>query len=152
MPNWNDLRKYIDENYRLLDEGEDFVVLGWQQREQDGSLTRQAVFCFAMTAYAEPWVILQAKVCPEESLPARQALLLSADLTIGSLVLSEGVYLLRNTFSIYSLPLPDILLTVERMAWAAVALRQHIMNGAPLSGQVVNVQPSSALVAGHWTE
>lgn len=132
MPAWGELQRYARQNLKLLRDDSSSLVLGWQQLKQDGELSRQAVYVFPMDAYGEPWLVLMAPVCPEELILSRDALLLSSQLTIGALVVREGDYALRVTLSIKSLPLPDITLCIERLAWAAVALREHFMEGKPL--------------------
>jgi hypothetical protein len=132
MPDWGELQTYARHNLKLLLDEPSAMVLGWQQQREDGELTRQAVYVFAKTAYGEPWVVLLAPVCPEELISSRAALLLSSELTIGALVVRNADYALRVTLSTQSLPLPDIVLCMERLAWAAVALREHFMEGKPL--------------------
>lgn len=132
MPDWCELQTYIRLNLKMLSDGPDAMVIGWQHPQEAGEPTRQALYVFKMTAYGEPWLVLLAPVCPEELVSARNALLLSSELTIGALVVHDGAYALRATFSTKSLPLSDITLCMERLAWAAVALREHFMEGKPL--------------------
>lgn len=143
MPDWGELQTYARQNLKMLSDGPSAMVLGWQQQIEAGEPTRQAVYVFEMTAYGEPWVVLLAPVCPEELISSRAALLLSSELTIGALVVRNADYALRVTISTKSLPLPDLALCMERLAWAAVALREHFMEGKPLlAGQPSKSSPT----------
>lgn len=154
MPNWGELQTYARQNLKLLQDGESHMVLGWQQQSADGEPSRQAVYVYAMEAYGEPWLVLMAPVCPEELILSRAALLLSSQLTIGALVVREDDYALRATLAIKSLPLADILLYIERLAWAAVTLRDHFMDGKPLVADQPDLNSSSAppVLHGLWTD
>ena len=154
MPDWDELQTYARQNLKLLLDDSSNMVLGWQQLKVDGEPTRQAVYVFPMDAYGEPWLVLVAPVCPEELILSRDALLLSSRLTIGALVIRENDYALRVTLSIQSLSLPDITLCIERLAWAAVALREHFMEGKPLvAGQPdKNGATAPPILHGLWAD
>lgn len=153
MPDWGALQTYARQNLLMLSDAPDSMVLGWEAPQAESEPARQAVYVFPMTAYAEPWLVLIAPVCPEACIAARDALLLSSRLTIGSLVLRGSDYALRVTLSTHSLPLADIVLGIERLAWAAVALRDHFMDGKPLVGEAPRSSGTDARVLHTpWTD
>jgi hypothetical protein len=155
MPSWEELQNYVRKNLRMLSDQPNLMVLGWQHTESDGTLVRQAVSVFEMTAYKEPWLILLAEVCPEEALSEHEVLRLNGELTFGGLVKSEAGYALRYTMSIKALPLDDILVCIERLAWAAVALRQQLLSAAQGDAKSEDAPAESggkAVVHTHWTE
>ena len=156
MPDWGALQTYARQNLLMLSDTPESMVLGWEAPapgQGQGEPARQAVYVFPMTAYAEPWLVLIAPVCPEACIASRDALLLSSRLTIGGLVVRGSDYALRVTQSTKALPLPDIVLGIERLAWAAVALREHFMDGKPLVGEAPRSAGTDARVLHTpWTD
>lgn len=144
MPNWDELEAYVRANLKLLDEDGRALIIGWQSRHDDGRIDRQAVHVSPMTAYSEPWIVLVAEVGPDTLLSLHEALQLNADLTIGALALYQGFYGLRCSLNIKNLPLDDIVLFSERLALAAVEIRQRLTQSA--------APAQSANVQGYWSK
>src|SRR5436309_3536449 len=117
MPSWAELQSYVRQNLLMLNDTPTSMALGWQYQEKDGAKGRQALFVYEMPAYGESWLVMAADICPEEALTPRDALAVNSELTLGALALREGTYGLRDTFSIQALPLPDIVVWMERLVW-----------------------------------
>jgi hypothetical protein len=152
MPDWGELQTYARQNLKLLRDEPDSMAFGWQEKKADGGLSRQAVYVFQMTAYAEPWLVMLAPVCPESLIGSREALSLNNQLTIGALVVRNNDYALRVTISMKSLPLRDITLCMERLAWAAVALREHFMEGKPLIASQAPKSADAPILPNLWAD
>jgi hypothetical protein len=144
MSNWDELEAYVRANLKVLDQDGRALIIGWQSRNDDGTLDRQAVHVSPMTAYREPWVVLVARLGPDTMLTLAEALQLNADLTIGALSLYPGFYGLRCSLNTHRLAVDDVILFMERLALAAVEIRKRLTQ--PQSpAKLANVQ-------GYWSK
>jgi hypothetical protein len=99
MASWDGLRNYIKANYTIgMDE---LDVLGLDFRLDNGRT--QKVMVNRQTLNGADWVQILSPVCEEAEIAPRDALVRSADMVVGGLVLIDGTIYVRH-----SLPLKDL--------------------------------------------
>jgi hypothetical protein len=100
MATWEDVRQYIHTNYRVADEAPGVVRMIFDL----GNGRAQNVFVSSKAVGAYEYLSIWTPVCHESRMPARDALVRNADLTLGALALApDGTMILRQ-----SVPLKDL--------------------------------------------
>lgn len=102
MPDWTALRAYINNNYKIAEDGVDALKLVF---DVDGSRT-QAVWIRKMGDSG--WAEISTAVCREDEISPRDALVRSGKMIVGGLALHDcGLVIFRHSFPLANLDADD---------------------------------------------
>lgn len=122
---WDELRVHLRATYAVVRDDPDAIALSWNVTIGEQQLV-QGVGLAPMTVEGRPWVTMIADLFPEPALPPRIGLLYQDRLPFGSLVLRQGVFLLRHGLPLDKLSLDELDWTVLLLAREATQLRVNV--------------------------
>ena len=100
MATWNDLRKYIYSQYQVTQEAPGVIRLIFTL----GNGRKQNVLVSGKQAGSFEYFVIWTPICHESQIPAREAMLRNATMSIGALgIIPDGTVILR-----WSAPLKDL--------------------------------------------
>jgi hypothetical protein len=149
--NWSKVQEHLRGRYRLqTDEAQSFLLgfavepPGPEAPSPGGEALVQGVHGQHLLVDGRELLLLRAEVCSDRALDPLAALLHSAKLVLGALVLTGNHYVLRYSLPLSSLALPDLDYALAYLAREAALTRARIAQH--------NASPEVRSRVPHWTE
>ncbi len=115
MASWEALRAHLKETFDVgVDDGKLFAI---DVRYEDGR--HQRVFADVETVYGKRFLQLRSLVAKQQRIDPVEALEASAELTLGALVLEDGMYFLQQRIVLENLPIEGAEFVVRTVATIA---------------------------------
>jgi hypothetical protein len=134
MPTWDELRVRLRSTYSVVRDEPEAIALSWAITAGDQQVV-QGVGLAPMTVEGRPWLTMIADLFAESVLQPRTALLYQDRLPFGTLVLREGVFLIRYGLPLDTLSFEEVDWTLRVLAREATRLRVNVdqlgSTGAP---------------------
>jgi hypothetical protein len=133
MPEWGEVVAYLKQRHMLAAEHPSWVGLVWDVGAP-GRAVLQRTKLEATRVNDEPWVLILAEVCREESCDARVALLRAAQIGFGAYAIDHGHLVVRHAARLETLALADIERALVACAQEAARMRAEV--AAPYSAEL----------------
>jgi hypothetical protein len=122
MATWDEVRSFMRQNYKLLEEDEQKIALLFgfdDNRKQTITITR-------FEAMDRDWIQFESRVCRRELLDADRALRLNGRSVTGYLALDrDGFYVMRHTALLSTLDPDELVIPLHVMVKAADKLEEE---------------------------
>jgi len=130
MESWRDIRAHLREKFPIIRDDEAGVAIAWPVPVEDREV-RQGVGLSPNEVHGRPWLEMVADLFPEASLSHQSAVLYQDRLPLGTLVVRNGVYLLRHGLARAGLTADVLDWTIRVVVHEAVRLRINLKAKAP---------------------
>jgi hypothetical protein len=119
---WETVREHVSSRFPILAEGEGWIGFRWKLGE--GRVLR---FKVALSSLAgEPHVLVMSPVASERDILPRQVLLEAANMA-PSVIVEEGLYVVRQWLPVQGLPARDIDRAIALVAESVLRLMSHVV-------------------------
>lgn len=125
MSDWEHVRSYLRERYRLARDQPEWLGLVWNLGTEAEPLP-QRTKVELISAFEEPWLLVMGEVCSELAFPHRDALLHNAQLAVGALAIEQSCIVVRQTLRLATLVWEDLDWTLQIVALEALTLRRAL--------------------------
>jgi hypothetical protein len=131
MPTWEETQNHIRSKFKLVVDEARWMGLSWRiPAEPEPVLQRERVEL--VQAFGLPHLLILCDVFPEDQMSPTDALAHNMTLAIGSLALTEKVYVLRHVLALDGLGWPELERSLEYVAHEAGRLRYRASKPAPV--------------------
>ncbi len=123
MPTWEDIRGFLREHYRVVDDDERAmgVLIEFDNRR------RQHISISPFEAFDRQWLRFETRICQQALLDAIEACRVNAEMAVGSLALdSEGFYVARHTALLDTLDLDELIVPMHALTAFADDLEERL--------------------------
>ena len=131
MATWDDVRAHLREKFKLSIDEPTWIGLGWKFPGPRGGELAQRQRVEPVTAFGRSYVLIWCDIIEIEKVPMRTALERNLTLAIGSIAISDNLYVLRSVMLLDNIDWQLFDLTLEYTAREAAMLRDGVPTTLP---------------------
>ncbi len=123
MPSWDDIRGFLRDHYRVVDDDDRSMGL---LMEFDNN-RRQHISISLFEAFDRQWIAFETRICRKALLEPAEACRFNASLVVGSLALdAEDFYVARHTALLDTMDLDELMVPIHALTVLADDLEEKL--------------------------